>query len=213
MSTGLQRHRPPVSLRKSPDLTSTWRLTGLCWSPLRESWPGLFLGPHINFLLLLQQITTNLPASQVELVVESPPASTGDSGDAGSTPRWGTSPGGGMATHSSILAWRTPWTEAPGWLQSMGSHRVGLKWLRMQVGLNQCKHTILHFWRSDILKQRSRQGYILSGSSRRVRFLVFSSFQKLSAFHGSWPHHSDLRFQHDILLIWLRHACLPSLSL
>ena len=26
----------------------------------------------------------------------------------------------GMATHSSILAWRTPWTEEPGGLQSMG---------------------------------------------------------------------------------------------
>ena len=26
-----------------------------------------------------------------------------------------------MATHSSILAWRIPWTEEPGWLQSMGS--------------------------------------------------------------------------------------------
>ena len=30
-----------------------------------------------------------------------------------------------MATHSSILAWRIPWTEGPGGLQSMGSSRVG----------------------------------------------------------------------------------------
>ena len=29
-----------------------------------------------------------------------------------------------MATHSSILAWRIPWTEEPGGLQSMESHRV-----------------------------------------------------------------------------------------
>ena len=29
-----------------------------------------------------------------------------------------------MATHSSILAWRAPWTEEPGGLQSMGSQRV-----------------------------------------------------------------------------------------
>ena len=29
-----------------------------------------------------------------------------------------------MATHSSILAWRTPWTEEPGGLQSTGSQRV-----------------------------------------------------------------------------------------
>ena len=31
----------------------------------------------------------------------------------------------GIATHSSILAWRIPWTEEPGGLQSMGSQRVG----------------------------------------------------------------------------------------
>ena len=30
----------------------------------------------------------------------------------------------GMAMHSSILAWRIPWTEEPGGLQSMGSQRV-----------------------------------------------------------------------------------------
>ena len=30
-----------------------------------------------------------------------------------------------MATHSSILAWRIPWTEEPGRLQSEGSQRVG----------------------------------------------------------------------------------------
>ena len=30
-----------------------------------------------------------------------------------------------MATHSSVLAWRIPWTENPGRLQSMESHRVG----------------------------------------------------------------------------------------
>ena len=30
----------------------------------------------------------------------------------------------GMATHSCILAWRIPWSEEPGGLQSMGSHRV-----------------------------------------------------------------------------------------
>ena len=32
----------------------------------------------------------------------------------------------GMATHSSILAWRIPWTEEPDRLQSMGSQRVRL---------------------------------------------------------------------------------------
>ena len=31
----------------------------------------------------------------------------------------------GMATHTSVVAWRIPWTEEPGRLQSMGSKRVG----------------------------------------------------------------------------------------
>ena len=34
----------------------------------------------------------------------------------------------GMATHSSVLAWRIPWTEEPGWLQSVGSQRVECHW-------------------------------------------------------------------------------------
>ena len=33
-----------------------------------------------------------------------------------------------MATHSSVLAWRIPWTEKPGRLQAMGSHRVRHDW-------------------------------------------------------------------------------------
>ena len=38
---------------------------------------------------------------------------------------WADPPEKGMATHSSILAWRIPWTEEPGKLQSMGSQRAG----------------------------------------------------------------------------------------
>ena len=38
---------------------------------------------------------------------------------------WGESLEKGIATHFSIFAWRIPWTEEPGRLQSMGSQRVG----------------------------------------------------------------------------------------
>ena len=34
----------------------------------------------------------------------------------------------GVATHPSTLAWRIPWTEEPGWLQAIGSQRVGHDW-------------------------------------------------------------------------------------
>ena len=60
-------------------------------------------------------------------MVKNPPANAGD------IEMWVQSLGGedplkeGMATHSSILAWRIPRTEEPGGLQSMGLQRVGHK--------------------------------------------------------------------------------------
>ena len=47
-----------------------------------------------------------------------------NAGDPGSIPGLGRFPGEGNATHSSILAWSTPWTEEPGRLQSVGLQRV-----------------------------------------------------------------------------------------
>ena len=51
----------------------------------------------------------------------------------------------GMATHSSVIAWRIPWTEEPGGLQSMGSQRVVVsKEKPRQVprfGISEGKHT------------------------------------------------------------------------
>ena len=44
----------------------------------------------------------------------------------------------GMATHSSILPWRIPWTEELGGLQSMGSQRVWRNWAT--------KHSTAHCW-------------------------------------------------------------------
>ena len=52
-------------------------------------------------------------------------ASAGDARDLGSIPEWGRSPEEDMVTHSSILAWRVPWTEEPGGLHSLRSQRVG----------------------------------------------------------------------------------------
>ena len=40
-----------------------------------------------------------------------------------------------MATHSSTLAWKIPWTEEPGRLQSMGSQRVGHDWVTLLTHL------------------------------------------------------------------------------
>ena len=64
-------------------------------------------------LLLVVQIVKNLPAKQE--MQETQVQSLG----------WEYLLEKGKATRSSILAWRIPWTEEPGRLQSMGSHRVG----------------------------------------------------------------------------------------
>ena len=54
------------------------------------------------------------------LVVKNPPANAGDSRDLGQEDplEWE------MATHSRTLAWKIPWTEGPGGIQSTGSQRV-----------------------------------------------------------------------------------------
>ena len=52
------------------------------------------------------------------------PANAGDATDAGSIPESEDSLEQEMATHSNILAWKIPWIEEPGTLQSIGSPRV-----------------------------------------------------------------------------------------
>ena len=61
-------------------------------------------------------------ASQVAgSVLKNPSANTGDMG---SIPYWEDPLGKEMATHSRILAWRSPWTESSGGLQSMESDTI-----------------------------------------------------------------------------------------
>ena len=74
--------------------------------------PGEGMGYPIQYswVFLIAQMVKNLPAMQETWV-----QSLG----------WEDPLEEGMATHSSILDWRIPWTEEPGRLQSMGSQRVG----------------------------------------------------------------------------------------
>jgi len=59
------------------------------------------------------------------LVVKNLSANAGDVRDTSSIPRLGRSLEKEMATHSSILAWKIPWTEELGGLRSMESRRFG----------------------------------------------------------------------------------------
>ena len=65
------------------------------------------------------------PASQVALMLKNSPASAGQVRDLCCIPGSEDALEEGMATHISILAWKIPWTEEPGGLQSMGLPEVG----------------------------------------------------------------------------------------
>ena len=58
-------------------------------------------------------------------MVKNPLANVGDTGDVGSIHGWEDPLEEEMANHSSTLAGKSPWTEEPGGLQSMGLQRVG----------------------------------------------------------------------------------------
>jgi len=60
----------------------------------------------------------------VAQLVKNLPVNAGDSRDGVQSPGWEGPLEEEMATHSNILAWRIPWKEEPGGLQSMGLHRV-----------------------------------------------------------------------------------------
>ena len=60
-----------------------------------------------------------------------------------------------MATHSSILVWRIPWTEEPDRLQSMGSQRVRHDW--SVLACMQCHNQLFHYLRTRLDRLTSGQ--------------------------------------------------------
>ena len=74
----------------------------------------------------------------------------------------------GVATHSSLLAWKSSWTEEPGGLQSMGSHRVGHDW-------------------SDLASMRANWNRILrSVCCKFCRHLCIAKVRKVLMWEASW---------------------------
>ena len=59
-----------------------------------------------------------------------------------------------MAPHSSTVAWKIPWMEEPGRLQSMGSHRVRHDWSDLVVVVVELfnRNNVIHIKQLDITK-------------------------------------------------------------
>ena len=72
-----------------------------------------------------------------------------------------------MATHSSILAWRTPWTEEPDWPQSMGSQRVGRAEAQRLRGRRTAERSCST---SKVRRGGPKQIPLVQGKEQRLRF-------------------------------------------
>ena len=104
----------PRSTKWQPTWQTTVQSFTKSWIQLSD-WTFMHASVYIYIMIgfLGGSVVKNLPAKQetrVQSLGQEDPLETG------------------MATHSSILAWRIPWTEEPGGLQSMGSQRVGHDW-------------------------------------------------------------------------------------
>ena len=85
----------------------------------------------------------------------------------------------GMATHSSILTWRIPWTEEPGWLQSMGLQ----SWTQLKQLSN---HTYIHIYIYMYVCMYFSLGYITLDSILHIKIYLYNKeFNNYIAFEES----------------------------
>ena len=91
-----------------------------------------------------------------------------------------------MAPHSSTLAWKIPWTEDPGGLLSLGSHRVGHDWSDLAAAASfinsilinqQCK--INHVLYLKNTRQQQRTDFFSEGPQSRFQRPHFQKLQEM----------------------------------
>ena len=112
-----------------PEITLSCELQGiLCFSNriIQICCIGTSLVVHWLRLRSQHRVLQFDPRASQTVLVKNPPASAGDIKHSVGNQSLGREDPleEEMVTHSSILAWRIPWTEEPGGLQSMGSQRV-----------------------------------------------------------------------------------------
>ena len=94
-------------------------------------------------LTLCGPMDCSTPGFPVQLVVKKTPANAGDTETQVQSLGWEVPLEEGMATHSSILAWRIPWTKELGGLKSIGSQRVGHNWSNLARTHTLCVYLVI----------------------------------------------------------------------
>ena len=126
------------------------------------------------YIFVCVHVYTHLRASLVAQMVKNPPAKQ---------ETWVRSLGHedplekGIATLSSILAWRIPWTEKPGRLQSTGSQRVGHNWATFTF-THTHTHTYIYLYISYFFPPRRTKisDTLVAVSMPSTQILVSKSF-------------------------------------
>ena len=126
-----------------------------------------------------------------------------------------------MAPHSSTLAWKIPWTEEPGGLQSMGSQRVGHNWATSftfhfhALEKEMATHSSVLAWR---IPGMAEPGGLPSMWSHRVGhnwsnlaaaaavFINFSPSCRFAEFKAARKHIIYLEQNNNVLILY-RHMC------
>ena len=106
----------------------------------------------------------------------------------------------GMATHSSVLAWRIPWTEEPGGLQSMGLQRVRHYWvtntlttkIRKKTRVSTLTTTVQYSFESPSHSNQRRKRYKRNPDWRkRSKTLTVCRWHDL-LHRKSWRYHQEI---------------------
>ena len=144
------------------------------------------------------------------LVVKNPSASAGDIRDSCSIPGPEDPLEEGTATHSSILAWRVPWTE-PGGLQPMGSQRVKQDWSSLAHTQVQERH-MAHKAESIYHQALHTPKYSLTTTVEEIREAskngCISSFG-CRAIQGAWNRDQETWIQAPAPWLWAMHQSVP----
>ena len=118
-----------------------------------------------------------------------------------------------IPTHSSVLAWRIPWTEDLGGLQSMGSQRVGHNWvtshvthhIKCNVPGGRILNVFILFW--ICINKHTYSCYPIS------QFVILQQFFFFLNFKSIFQRFSPLHVETDKVLTWESIRSKPSAEL